>query len=301
MFEQLTDNIRLLFQKEKEPFLRLRNILGFLPHDISLYRMALRHKSLVETDVKKASHKVNNERLEFLGDAVLGTVVADILYYLYPSRQEGYLTTLRSKIVCRDSLNKLAVKMGLDKLVLHDDRIAQAHNSYMNGNAFEAFVGAIYLDRGYDYCYRFMKDVVFVRYIDIEQVSKVDVNYKSKLIEWCQKYQLEFSFELVSQKILADHNTPKFSSRVVIEGVYSGNGEGYSKKESHQNAARQALQHIKRDRSFVNSLLEARRKRKGEIPTEESKDETKEPDVNEQPSTASRRSSHRRRKPNTAE
>ena len=259
MFQNLIDSARLLFQKEKEPFLQLKSILGFLPHNITLYQTALMHKSL--TLHEKGVKHINNERLEFLGDAVLGAVVADILYQRYPNKQEGFLTTLRSKLVRRDTLNKLAVQIGLDKLVLYSGRATSAHNSYMNGNAFEAFFGAIYLDRGYDYCMRFANDVVFSKHINIEEVSKTEENYKSKLIEWCQKYQFEFKFDIVSQKILQDRNTPKFVSRVTIEGVYCGTGEGYSKKESHQNAARQAYKHIRRNAAFVNTLIDARSKR----------------------------------------
>ncbi|MBQ2166424.1 MAG: ribonuclease III [Bacteroidaceae bacterium] len=239
--------------------MQLRNILGFLPRDIRLYQTALMHKSL--TLREKGEKHINNERLEYLGDAVLSAVVADILYQRYPNKQEGFLTTLRSKLVRRDTLNKLAVQMGLDKLVLYSGRATSAHNSYMNGNAFEAFFGAIYLDRGYEYCMSFARDVIFKKYINIEEVSKTEENYKSKLIEWCQKYQFEFKFDIVSQKILQDRNTPKFVSRVTIEGVYCGTGDGYSKKESHQKAAQQAYKHIRRNAAFVNTLIDARSKR----------------------------------------
>lgn len=239
--------------------MQLRNILGFLPRDIRLYQTALMHKSL--TLREKGEKHINNERLEYLGDAVLSAVVADILYQRYPNKQEGFLTTLRSKLVRRDTLNKLAVQMGLDKLVLYSGRATSAHNSYMNGNAFEAFFGAIYLDRGYEYCMSFTRDVIFKKYINIEEVSKTEENYKSKLIEWCQKYQFEFKFDIVSQKILQDRNTPKFVSRVTIEGVYCGTGDGYSKKESHQKAAQQAYKHIRRNAAFVNTLIDARSKR----------------------------------------
>ena len=239
--------------------MQLRNILGFLPRDIRLYQTALMHKSL--TLREKGEKHINNERLEYLGDAVLSAVVADILYQRYPNKQEGFLTTLRSKLVRRDTLNKLAVQMGLDKLVLYSGRATSAHNSYMNGNAFEAFFGAIYLDRGYEYCMSFARDVIFKKYINIEEVSKTEENYKSKLIEWCQKHQFEFKFDIVSQKILQDRNTPKFVSRVTIEGVYCGTGDGYSKKESHQKAAQQAYKHIRRNAAFVNTLIDARSKR----------------------------------------
>jgi ribonuclease-3 len=257
MFSRLYDRIRLLFRKEKEPYLQLNRILGFMPHDLSIYRTALMHKSMhnVMREQGDTKHDSDNERLEFLGDAALGSIVADILYELYPNRQEGFLTTLRSKIVRRDTLNKLAVKIGLDKLVLYDERMShKAHNSYMNGNAFEAFFGAIYLDRGYDYCMRFMRKVIFKRYLNIEELSRKEVNYKSRLIEWCQHYQLPINFEMVSQKIQADRNTPVFVSRVLIAGIYCGMGEGYSKKESHQAAARQAYRHIKRDNKFADGL-----------------------------------------------
>lgn len=250
--------------------MRIKRITGFLPHDISLYRTALMHKSLARRsqDVvvgkgkETAERPVNNERLEYLGDAVLGAIVADILYRRYPKRQEGFLTTLRSKLVRRDTLNQLAVQLGLDKLVLHEGPVTSAHNSYMNGNAFEAFIGALYLDRGYGDCKQFVSDVVFSKYINIEEASKKEENYKSKLIEWCQKHQLSFQFDIVSQKILPDRATPKFVSRVTIEGQYCGNGDGYSKKESHQNAARQAYNKVRRDVAFVNLLIETRNRRK---------------------------------------
>lgn len=259
-----------------------------MPHNLSLYRMALMHKSMHKVHAQeleevtknaqadgakskkvrrhlqqvKQNLRIDNERLEFLGDAVLGAVVADLLYFRYANKQEGFLTTLRSKLVRRDSLNKVAEQIGLDKLVLYDGRMTSAHNSYMSGNAFEAFVGAIYLDRGYDYCVRFLRDVVFARHVSIDEVAKTEENYKSRLIEWCQKYQLQVDFECVSQHMLSDRNTPKFGSRVTIEGIYCGQGEGFSKKESHQNAARQAYRHIRRDVAFVNTLMEARNNRR---------------------------------------
>lgn len=254
------DTIRLLFRKDKEPFLRLRAILGFMPRRLAYYRTALLHKSLGTKDAN--SHKlVNNERLEFLGDAVLGCAVADVLYRRYPNKQEGYLTTLRSKIVRRETLNQLAVQLGLNQLVRRIDRVSTAHNSYINGNAFEAFFGAIYLDRGYDYCMRFLEEVVFRRYIDIESVARTEENYKSRLIEWCQRYGLQVQFEIISQQLQDHGSTPKFVSRVCVEGVFCGRGEGYTKKESHQHAAYQAYRRVKRNAAFSNSLMEARAKR----------------------------------------
>ena len=265
LLRNIFDKIRLLFRRDKEPFFQLRKILGFYPKDITLYQTALKHKS---TNVKGGSHK-NNERLEFLGDAVLGCVVADLLYEKYPNRQEGFLTTLRSKLVRRDMLNKLADKIGLDQLVDYSGRKTSAHNSYMDGNAFEALIGAVYHDRGYDYAVCFIRDRVFRKHVDIEDVSKTEENFKSKLIEWCQKHQFDFMFEVVSEIVLPDKNSTKFTTRVTVEDQYCGTGEGYSKKESQQDAARHAYIHIKRDKDLYNAILEAHKnKLKDEKPAE---------------------------------
>lgn len=258
--DQCIDKIRLLFRKDKEPFLKLYDIMGFYPHNIGIYNVALIHRSCRNrTDVKQQKN-LNNERLEFLGDALLSAVVADILYQRFKGQQEGFLTTLRSKIVKRETLNELAVNIGLDKLVKHSDHMGNAHNNNMNGNAFEAFLAAIYLDRGYDYCMAFMKDRIFAKYIDIDQMSKKEENYKSKLIEWCQLYQCAFDFVITNQK-LEGGNAPKFYSEARIEGVVCGKGCGYSKKESHQQAAQSAYKKVKSNVGFVNQLIEIRNNR----------------------------------------
>ena len=284
----LLDTIRLLFVTEKKPFLRLKSILGFYPHNLELYRLALMHKSVAyhEFDKTKSAsatkHKmrkekreqedrklteafrsityINNERLEFLGDAMLGAIVADILYKHYGRKQEGFLTNLRSKIVCRKSLNKLAVDLGLDKLIKHTGAVTTGHNSFMSGNAFEAFFGAIYLDRGFNYCYRFLEEVVFKRYINIEEVAKKEENFKSALIEWCQKHQYKVTFGQKESRDDKSHNAPMFHASVLIEGIPCGTGDGYSKKESDQNAAKQALLRIKRDKDLQNGIKNARKK-----------------------------------------
>ena len=191
---------------------------------------------------------------------MLGAIVADILYKHYGRKQEGFLTNLRSKIVCRKSLNKLAVDMGLDKLIKHTGAVTTGHNSFMNGNAFEAFIGAIYLDRGFNYCYRFIEDVVFKHYINIEEEAKKEENFKSVLIEWCQKHQYKVAFSQKESRDDKSHNAPMFHSSVLIEGIPCGTGDGYSKKESDQNAAKQALQRIKRDKDLQNGLKNVRKK-----------------------------------------
>ena len=259
MFRKLQERLRLFFHKEKEPFLSLYNILGFLPDDISLYQVALRHKSYKSGEGKGG--KMNNERMEFLGDAILGAIVADILYAKYPNEQEGYLTNLRSKLVKRESLNKLAVQIGLDKLVKHSDRMAATHNSYMNGNAFEAFVGAIYLDKGYEVCKEFIRQKILTQTVDVNKVAHKEENFKSRLIEWCQKYQLECEFNITGEKKVADQNAIKFFSEITIEGISCGKGSGFSKKESHQKAAKDAMKLLKSNVAFVNNLFDARNKR----------------------------------------
>lgn len=259
MFQTTVDRIRLFFRKEKEPFLQLHKMLGFYPHNISLYREALLHKSY--TKYRNEKSNLNNERLEFLGDAVLSAVVADILYEHYDNKQEGFLTTLRSKLVKRETLNKLAEQIGLDKFIQHIGPVTSAHNSYMGGNAFEALLGAIYLDRGYNYCIKFMQEQVFKHYIDMEKVAATEENFKSRLIEWCQKYQLKFVFDTKNSSENGGH-TPVFKSNILIENVDCGSGRGYSKKESQQKAAREAMRKIRKDMAFVNTLIDAKKQRR---------------------------------------
>lgn len=246
--------IRLLFRRDRESYLCFYRILGFFPRDIRLYRQALLHKS---TSIRSEEGKLlNNERLEFLGDAILDAVVGDVVYRHFEGRREGFLTNTRSKIVQRETLNKLAVTIGLDKLVKYSTR-SSSHNSYMYGNAFEALVGAIYLDRGYDYCKWFMEEKIFKNYIDLDKMSRTEVNFKSKLIEWSQKNKLEVSFELIEQSLDKEFN-PMFHTEVRIEGISAGKGTGYTKKESQQNASHTALNKIKGNAAFRKEVEEAK-------------------------------------------
>ena len=160
-FSNLIDCIRLLFRKDKESYSCFYKMLGFYPRNISYYEQALLHKSLSAKNEK--GRPFNNERLEFLGDAILDAIIADILYQKFDGKREGFLTNTRSKIVSRETLNHLADQIGLTKLIKFSTRQA-AHNSYMGGNAFEALIGAIYLDRGYAYCKYFMKHRIIGTY-----------------------------------------------------------------------------------------------------------------------------------------
>lgn len=250
MLRNQIDKIRLLFRKDKESYFCFYKILGFYPRNIQLYQQALLHKS---TSIRSEKGRpLNNERLEFLGDAILDAIVGDIVYKHFEGRREGFLTNTRSKIVQRETLNKLAVEIGLDKLVKYSTR-SSSHNSYMYGNAFEAFIGAIYLDQGYERCKRFMEEKIFKNHIDLDKMSRKEVNFKSKLIEWSQKSKVEVSFELIEQFLDEDYN-PMFHTEIRIEGISAGKGTGYSKKESQQNAAQAALKKIKNDASFKEQI-----------------------------------------------
>ncbi|MDR2765459.1 MAG: ribonuclease III [Tannerella sp.] len=219
-------------------------MLGFYPGNIQLYRQAFTHRStFIETEHGQWK---NNERLEFLGDAVLNAVVADIIYKKYPNRKEGFLTNTRSKIVQRESLNRIAHEMGLDKMIIVSSRL-NSHNSYIYGNAFEALIGAIYLDQGYRKCCRFVEEQIIEKYIPLDKIAHKEFNFKSNLIEWSQKNKLEVSFELI--ETFADQNgSPVFQSRVSLPGISLGTGIGYTKKESQQSAAKKAIKKIRRDK-----------------------------------------------------
>ena len=256
MFSNITDKIRLLFVKDKEPYLCFYKILGFYPRNIELYQQALLHKS---SSIKEKGKLLNNERLEFLGDAILDAVVADIVYKKFDGKKEGFLTNTRSKIVQRETLNQVAVKIGLDKLVKFTTR-QSSHNSYMCGNAFEALVGAIYLDKGYEACKVFMEERIIGQYMNLDKVSRKEVNFKSKLIEWSQKNKFEIEFQLKSQSVDNDQN-PTFETQVIVENIPAGIGSGYSKKESQQVAAQETLKKIKSDAQFIDLIFVAKQER----------------------------------------
>lgn len=257
MISLYIDKVKLLFLRDKKLYCQLRDILGFYPHNIQYYKLALRHKSLdyQESGKKNGEGKknlyhrniLNNERMEYLGDAILGAIVADILYKTYGTKREGFLTNLRSKIVCRNSLNHLAEEIGLSKLIRHAGSVYKSHNNYVKGNAFEAFCGAIYLDRGYKYCYRFIEREIFGKYIRLERLEDKTTNYKSLLIEWCQKRQFQIQFTYNETR---EESEPVFQCQVLIEGIECGFGSGYKKKSSDQDACKDAWHSLNQDPSL---------------------------------------------------
>ena len=202
---------------------------------------------------------VNNERLEFLGDAILDAIVGDIVYEHFPGKREGFLTNTRSKIVQRETLNKLANDLGITRLILSSGH-SQSHNSYLGGNAFEALVGALYLDHGYTACMKFMKKQILGELINIDKVAYKEVNFKSKLIEWTQKHKICLEFKPLSFG-KDKEGSPTFSFQVVLEGIACGEGSGYSKKESQQEAAKVTLQYIRKNTKFADKIFKAKQKR----------------------------------------
>ena len=251
------DRIKLPFRKEKELYLSLYTILGFYPRNIELYQMALSHKSIHFKN--KKGKPVNNERLEFLGDAILDAIVGDIVYKHFPGKREGFLTNTRSKLVQRETLNKIAQEIGLSRLIYSSGRNF-SHNSYMAGNAFEALIGSLYLDRGYNLCMRFMQEKILKKMVNIDTVAYKEVNFKSRLIEWAQKNKMNIAFNLLEQK-KDDEGNPVFKYCVVIEGIKCNSASGFSKKESQQLASEETLEYIKKNTRFCDALFEAKKKR----------------------------------------
>ena len=241
----IIDRIKLPFRKEKELFSALYRILGFYPHNISLYKQALLHKSVGRRNEK--GRPQNNERLEFLGDAIL------IVYRHFEGKREGFLTNTRSKLVSRETLGKLAQEMGIDQLIMSAGH-SNAHNSYMNGNAFEALVGAIYLDRGYSACMRFMEKRILTQLINIDKVAYKEVNFKSKLLEWSQKNRVKMEFRDLEQT-RDENGSPVFTVQVFIEGLEGEKGTGFSKKESQQKASKGTLQRLRREPQFIDAIF----------------------------------------------
>ena len=253
----IIDRIKLPFRKEKELFSSLYGILGFYPRNIEYYKQALMHKSIRKRNDK--GKPLNNERLEFLGDAILDAAVGYIVYRHYEGKREGFLTNTRSKLVSRDTLGKLAVEMGLGNLLLSASH-STSHNSYVEGNAFEALVGAIYLDRGYEACLAFFEKQILGKYIDIDKVAFKEVNFKSKLLEWSQKNRVRMEFKMLKQKT-DDNGSPIFSFQVMLEGVDGEKGSGYSKKEAQQQASKDTLQRLKREPQFIDAIFAAKTER----------------------------------------
>ena len=265
-FRNIIDRLRLPFLKDQELRRSLYQVIGFYPHDISFYKQALTHKSSGQRNEK--GRPLNNERLEFLGDALLDATVGHIVFSHFEGKREGFLTNTRSKLVSRESLGKLAQEMGLIELIQYNEQQQRSHNSYMAGNAFEALVGAIYLDQGYDAVMRFMEKRILQQMVNIDKVAYKEVNFKSKLLEWTQKNRVRLEFRMMKQA-KDDKGSPVFGFQVCLEGVEGGTGQGYSKKEAQQTASKETLQRLRREPQFIDAIFQSKseRTKMEEMPT----------------------------------
>jgi ribonuclease-3 len=228
------------FSSDKSLFRSIKNIFGFYPDNIYLYKLALRHKSAT---VKKINGlKINNERLEYLGDAILSAVVADYLFRRYPYKNEGFLTEMRSKIVSRNSLNKLSRRLGLQQLILSSSSQSRYSKSAA-GDAFEAFIGALYLDKGY----WFARKIIISRIIDIqfdmEQLVETELSYKSRMIEWAQKEKVELQFKVIDEVV--ERKKKQYFVAVVVNGKTISKSQDFSIKGAENSAAEKAWMKLK--------------------------------------------------------
>jgi ribonuclease-3 len=259
MLAKIINSVKFLFlsSSEKELYAAIYGILGVWPRNIKYYKIALMHKSLGHRDInpktKRLGRRISNERLEFLGDAILDAVVGDLVFRRYKGKPEGFLTNTRSKLVQRETLGRLAQEMGLTKLIMASGRSVQ-HNNYMGGNAFEAIVGALYLDRGYDACMTFWNQRVMGKYLNADKIAYKEKNFKSKLLEWSQKNKVQLEYQMISQT-QDENGSPVFEYAVVLNGIVCSDGEGYSKKEAQQNASEKTLNMLRSDKEFVEKIL----------------------------------------------
>jgi len=229
------------FRKDRTYYFNLTRLLGFLPHRVSFYRAAFTHKSA--SIVLSNGTKVNNERLEYLGDAILGSIVAEFLFRRFDAYDEGSLTKLRARIVKRKHLNSTAIKMGIPMMVTSHPHPANA-SKHLYGNALEALIGAIYLDRGYARARQFFRTRMVRRHIDLTKLIEKDSDYKSQLIEWAQKQKMDIRFESKEEQGKASGNSHEFTSAVWLGNNKAGRGQGGSKKEAEQQASKDALKDI---------------------------------------------------------
>ena len=237
MLRDLRYQIKLFSSPRKEFYAFLKATTGFSPIKLRLYDLAFIHRSASSPDL--LGQPINNERLEYLGDAVLGAIVAEYLYNRFPRKDEGFLTQMRSRIVNRSFLTQLTFKLGLNRFI-NSNTNSVNDSSHIYGDVFEAFIGALYLDTGYQGAKQFVIKKVLNVHVDIEQLERSDNNYKSQLIEWGQKNKRVVDFDTRENRETGHNNLP-FISIIRIDGQIVGKGEGYSKKEAQQNSACKAL------------------------------------------------------------
>jgi ribonuclease-3 len=215
---------------------QLQNVLGIKTGNLSLYTTALSHRSV------KENADENNERLEYLGDAILSAIVADYLFKKYPYKGEGFLTEMRSKMVNRQQLNDLAIKIGLKKLALYNKVDGSLKGSQIFGNTLEALIGAFYLDKGYLKTQKWVTKQMIIPHLYVDDLELIDINLKNKLIGWASKNGKTLGFETVEEKL--ENNRRVFSIAAVLDGEQLAVGKGYNKKDASQIAAQQAIEKL---------------------------------------------------------
>jgi ribonuclease-3 len=226
------------YKKHSDPSFKkqLKGILGYTPGNVSLYKTSLTHRSI------KDSIDENNERLEYLGDAILSALVADYLFKRYPYKEEGFLTEMRSKMVNRQQLNDIAVKMGLKKVTVYNKSDASLKTSQIFGNTLEALVGAIYLDKGYKKTTRWVNERIIMPHMFIEDLENLEINHKNKLYGWANKNGKNLEFETVNEQM--ENGRRLFTIAAVINGKLISEGKAFNKKDASQIAAQRAVEKL---------------------------------------------------------
>lgn len=234
----LVSPFTVFFSSDKNLSCSIKNIFGFYPRNVFLYQLAFRHKSAAKEIVNGL--KMSNERLEYLGDAVLSSIIADYLFKKFPYKEEGFLTEMRARIVSRVQLNKLSIKLGLDSLIQSEMFTHQSKS--MHGNAFEAFVGALYLDKGYRFTKRIVLKRVVEVHLDIEKIQSEDTNFKSQLIEWSQKEKIPIEFKVIDE--IGNGFGKQYLVELLVDHEVYSTGRDYSIKGAEQMAAGKALERL---------------------------------------------------------
>lgn len=234
IFRKIRNQFTTHTPDDKELIRSVHTITGYYPVQLSLYHLAVLHSSIAVPN--EEGRRESNERLEYLGDAILGACVADFLFMKYPFQDEGFLTEIRSRIVNRESLNAIGKKLGVNRIVRFDrQKKGRMTHKSLYGDTLEALIGAVYLDQGYKRCKRFILTRLIQPYVNIEELVRLNPNYKSTLIEYAQREGMEIEFRIIDTKKVAQHR--EFCAEVVLDGIVREKGYGYSKKKAEQDAA----------------------------------------------------------------
>ncbi|HEU0109875.1 MAG TPA: ribonuclease III [Flavisolibacter sp.] len=234
---------KTFYKKHSDPSFKkqLKGVLGYSPGNISLYKTSLTHRSVKDTIDE------NNERLEYLGDAILSALVADYLFKRYPYKEEGFLTEMRSKMVNRQQLNDIAVKMGLKKITVYNKSDTSLKTSQIFGNTLEALVGAIYLDKGYKKTSKWVTERIIIPHMFVEDLEVLEINHKNKLYGWANKNGKQLEFETLNEQL--ENGRRLFTIGAVINGKVIAQGKAFNKKDASQIAAQLAVEKL----GIVNS------------------------------------------------